>query len=302
MTAKLSLLVLMTISVMTGCSLFKSNQSSTPYSDLSYTTDNQQELLVHYIKKAEDQLLALEKVTQGRCLNGQMTITHSLLTRVKKEYQNSMYRDAFITLTDYDRQVRKTHCILTYLEGKFGCQITQKVSVLKHWYQEGRYEQCDSLVNEGSSPIASGNNDKIVVNTLTPLSPAFTATDNEIVVETLHEFNSATIKPIYFNALNKIANLMVSYPQSSVSVTGHADSLGSSQYNLNLSKQRAQTIANYLSTKGVKAPQISIISKGEGNIRVTESNDLARMFNRYSLLTIKLNIADIEHSQGVVYD
>ena len=141
MNCQLILIALIVCLLNAGCSLTKHEVTDPNQSHLPLTADNEQQVLKHYVNKAEERLIALEQMTQGRCLNGQMAITYSLFSRVKKEYNNAMYKDAFISLTDFDRQVRKTQCILSYVEGAFGCKITKKVSVLKHWYQEGRYWQ-----------------------------------------------------------------------------------------------------------------------------------------------------------------
>lgn len=306
MNCQLVLLAFIVCLLSAGCSSTAPKETDPNQSHLPLSADNEQQVVKHYLEKAEQRLIALEKVTQGRCLNGQMAITNGLFTRVKKEYDNAMYQDAFITLTDFDRQVRKTQCILAYVEGKFGCQITKKVSVLKHWYQEGRYEQCQSvsepqlIADDDQQQVTT--NDNPPVATTNSIALASANEHNEIIVETLHEFNSAAIKPIYFNTLDKVAQLMLTYPSTTLTVTGHADTIGSNQYNLDLGEQRAKAIADYLNQQGVNPKQVSIISRGEQDIRETELTDVARVFNRYTLLTVQLNIDGTENSQGVTND
>lgn len=46
-------------------------------------------------------------------------------------------------------------------------------------------------------------------------------------------------------------------------VTGHADRLGSSAYNLTLSRRRAESVARYLTDKGMRPNDIRLAAKGE---------------------------------------
>jgi len=267
-----------------GCSSFSDKRKPVSLYELEYVVSNQEVVLQHYINSAQRQLLSLEKATQGHCLNGQLTIANTLFERAQKEYQHALYKDAFITLTHFDRQLRKTQCILAYVAGKFGCKHTNKSSVLKLWYQEGRYEQCASSLNSQTKTLSH------------------IASENEIIIETLHEFNRAEIKPIYFESLNKVAALVLMYPKSSIVITGHADSIGSEQYNVNLGEKRAQNVSQYLNKKGVARTKIQIESNGEAMLREKELSDAARVFNRHTILTINLNTLISASSQGVDHD
>lgn len=54
-----------------------------------------------------------------------------------------------------------------------------------------------------------------------------------------------------------------------VRVTGHADRFGPARYNMILSRRRAESVMRYLSGKGMKAEDVVIIAKGEGQPLVT---------------------------------
>ena len=56
-----------------------------------------------------------------------------------------------------------------------------------------------------------------------------------------------------------------------VEVAGHTDSVGSEEYNQGLSERRAESVQDYLVSKGVKAHRLS--SKGYGEMRPVASND-----------------------------
>ena len=52
---------------------------------------------------------------------------------------------------------------------------------------------------------------------------------------------------------------------TSIDVTGHTDNRGSVEYNQGLSEQRAQTVANYITTQIPGAPLSSVAGQGEAN-------------------------------------
>ena len=57
-----------------------------------------------------------------------------------------------------------------------------------------------------------------------------------------------------------------------VEITGHTDNMGSDEYNNVLSKKRANTIANYISAKGIERSRITVTFKGEQNPLVANQN------------------------------
>jgi outer membrane protein OmpA-like peptidoglycan-associated protein len=101
---------------------------------------------------------------------------------------------------------------------------------------------------------------------------------NEILKLTMNsevsfDFNSATIKATFRSPLNKIADIMTRYPKTQIVVVGHTDSVGSEQYNLELSLRRANAVANYLIMRGVERSRLG--TEGHGEMEPIASNDTA---------------------------
>ena len=103
----------------------------------------------------------------------------------------------------------------------------------------------------------------------------------------LFDVNSAALKPGAQGTLDKMAEVMVRYPDSDILVKGHTDSTGSEKYNQELSERRATTVKNYLITRGVSAQRITAI--GFGKTMPIASNDTAegRGANRRVEIEIK---------------
>lgn len=78
--------------------------------------------------------------------------------------------------------------------------------------------------------------------------------------------DSAEIKPKYDAQIVRVADFMKRYPDTSASVEGHTDDVGSPEYNLKLSRKRAESVMNYLITKyGIDKSRLS--SEGYGDTR-----------------------------------
>ena len=75
--------------------------------------------------------------------------------------------------------------------------------------------------------------------------------------------DSTSISPTMRNTLDGVAQSMIDYPESLIDVMGHTDSTGSEQYNLDLSRRRAESVANYLVSRGVSRARIETIGYGE---------------------------------------
>ncbi len=80
--------------------------------------------------------------------------------------------------------------------------------------------------------------------------------------------------------LNGVAETLRRYPDMLVEVAGHTDNRGSDSYNLNLSQQRAQAVAEYLFAQGVA--KNNLIAKGYGETMPVRENitEAGRTTNR----------------------
>ena len=81
------------------------------------------------------------------------------------------------------------------------------------------------------------------------------------------EFDSAELTPHVRDNLDEMARALV-HPLlggQRVSIEGHTDDRGEKEYNLELSKKRAEAVANYLSSAGVQSSRL--VAKGFGDKR-----------------------------------
>ena len=75
--------------------------------------------------------------------------------------------------------------------------------------------------------------------------------------------DSTDITPSFRSALDQVAQSMIQYPSSLVDVMGHTDSTGAESYNLDLSRRRAESVSNYLVSRGVSRARLETVGYGE---------------------------------------
>ncbi|MDU8924354.1 porin OmpA [Pasteurellaceae bacterium LIM206] len=78
-------------------------------------------------------------------------------------------------------------------------------------------------------------------------------------------FNKATLRPEAANTLDGVYSEITQVQNPSIAVAGYADRIGKDAANLKLSQHRAETVANYLVSKGVDQNTISATGYGEAN-------------------------------------
>ena len=81
--------------------------------------------------------------------------------------------------------------------------------------------------------------------------------------------------------LNKLGSILMEYPDTDVLVVGHTDSVGSEEYNMTLSKNRAQSVTNYFTgTLGLSAGRFTTNWFGETSPIASNDTPEGRAKNR----------------------
>jgi outer membrane protein OmpA-like peptidoglycan-associated protein len=98
--------------------------------------------------------------------------------------------------------------------------------------------------------------------------------------QTAFDTNSSTIKPGFDTTMDKLADVVVRYGKTTLTVVGHTDNVGSAQYNQQLSERRAHSVAQYLETKRVNPVRMALSGRGEEQPIASNASEAGRQQNR----------------------
>ena len=98
--------------------------------------------------------------------------------------------------------------------------------------------------------------------------------------------DSADLNSSFFSVLDSVSLVLKEYEKTIVEVAGHTDSTGTDQYNQALSQRRAQTVATYLTGKGILDQRIITVGAGEGHPVASNDTPEGRQLNRRVELTL----------------
>jgi len=98
--------------------------------------------------------------------------------------------------------------------------------------------------------------------------------------QTAFDVDSAQIKPGFNSTMDKVADVVIRYGKTTLTVVGHTDNTGSARYNQKLSEDRALSVARYLEGKNVNPVRLATIGKGESEPIANNASDSGRQANR----------------------
>ena len=108
------------------------------------------------------------------------------------------------------------------------------------------------------------------------------------------EFDKADLRPEDKELLAKIAGILMTSHDYTISVNGHTDDVGTAEYNQKLSERRAQAVRDYLVKAGLSAEILSVEGHGKSRPLVAGNSDAARAKNR----RVELGIVNIQIRYG----
>lgn len=92
--------------------------------------------------------------------------------------------------------------------------------------------------------------------------------------------NSTVVKPGLYAEIDRVAGVLSRYPTTLIRVEGHTDSIGTDQYNMDLSFRRANSVRDLLAQRGVASDRIQTVGYGETMPVATNATEAGRQLNR----------------------
>jgi outer membrane protein OmpA-like peptidoglycan-associated protein len=98
--------------------------------------------------------------------------------------------------------------------------------------------------------------------------------------DVLFDTGKYTLLPGAREKLAKLSGIILAYPSLKLEVEGHTDSVGTDEYNMKLSENRANAVRDYLVQQGIDASSIGARGFGEGQPVATNDTAEGRQQNR----------------------
>ena len=118
---------------------------------------------------------------------------------------------------------------------------------------------------EGTGVSVTRMGDRIILNM--PSNVTF-ATDRDQVI------------PPFYPTLDSVALVLRKFDKTLIDVDGHTDSVGNAGYNQDLSERRANSVANYLASRGVDPRRMSAVGYGLERPIASNASEIGRAQNR----------------------
>ncbi len=99
--------------------------------------------------------------------------------------------------------------------------------------------------------------------------------------------DQSDVKPGFYDTLNSVALVFQEFDQSYIDVVGHTDSDGADDYNYDLSRRRAVSVARYLSAQQLNPDRFSVEGRGEREPIASNASTTGKAQNRRVEITIQ---------------
>jgi peptidoglycan-associated lipoprotein len=137
------------------------------------------------------------------------------------------------------------------------------------------------------------------------------AVNEKFVLENIYfGFDSTDIKPQAARELDKLVQLLIDNPEIKIEMGSHTDSVGSFDYNIDLSRRRAESTVRYLINKGISPDRLTAKGYGETQPIAPNTNPdgtdnpVGRAKNRrteFKILEVGVVPRTIQEEAGEVY-
>ena len=138
-------------------------------------------------------------------------------------------------------------------------------------------------LSEKLADVERNNKNNFINSALLPATTNYSAkqTPARKKLQEIHfSSNKDTLSPIAMDKAQRAAEVFLQSSSGKLKVIGHADSVGSSQYNFELSQRRAQAVVDVLVKSGVSRSKIDLIAKGESKLPFSTIDDADEPLNR----------------------
>ncbi len=110
-------------------------------------------------------------------------------------------------------------------------------------------------------------------------------------------FNSAELTSSAKTNLDKLATVLINNPDTNINIYGHTDNKGTAQVNQKISENRANSVKNYLISKGIASSRMITMGRGFSEPIASNDTEAGRAQNRRVEFAITANEEMIKDAQ-----
>jgi outer membrane protein OmpA-like peptidoglycan-associated protein len=102
------------------------------------------------------------------------------------------------------------------------------------------------------------------------------------------DFDRSTLRPEALRLLDDAVARLQANPDKNIVIEGHTCNIGTAEYNLALGDRRANSVKEYLTSRGVPASRLETRSYGEERPKFDNAREETRRLNRRAALIVKV--------------
>ncbi len=207
-------------------------------------------------------------------------------------YLTPIAKKLLVTGTTFDKKTEQP--ITTSVEIQ---ALTKRGSAMKTNAQGGKYEQelpglgtymitakAEGYLNAVDSVVSDSEDNTPLFKDLflAPIEVGLTVRLKNIYFD----FDKTSLKSESFTELNKVVDFLKQNKTVEIEISGHTDSKGSDDYNLNLSQGRSQSVVDYIISQGIDSYRLTAHGYGETKPIDTNESEAGRANNRRVEFTV----------------
>ena len=236
--------------------------------------DNQD--LAVYLARQSGELAEVPEETRQ-----ESPLSHPLLPVSQEEEEETVYR---VEVLQSDERIEIDTSIFDPLRGAYDIKEVFLREDSLYSYTVGEANNVMETYNIYSDVVERGyDNAQVKTYVLADLAEEellqLTSSLGEFA-DAYFEFDDARIGEASYPILDQVMEIMNRYPAIRLEIAAHTDNMGSFEYNMDLSRRRAQSMVDYLVSKGIESFRLEGKGYGESRPIAPNNTEDGRMINR----------------------
>jgi len=164
------------------------------------------------------------------------------------------------------------------------------IIALPYGYNYGYYVQKENYYpTSGNIDLKKNTKDSIIYRNIKLISSQEILKEQQKITinNIFFDFDDYSLKQESYPELNRLLDYLKTIQFNKIIIEGHTDDIGDDAYNLNLSQKRAQSVANYLISKGISKSKIHTEGYGAKKPLAPNTTEENRALNRRVEISIK---------------